>query len=70
MLLLVVCFVLRISLYKDDGLVDFKIKNYAFFKKHYNSQKCQNNASKKQGRTQRKSKDNIFLLKNGIAKSS
>ena len=44
MLLLVVCFVLRISLYKDDGLVDFKIKNYAFFKKHYNSQKCQNNA--------------------------
>ena len=27
MLLLVVCFVLRISLYKDDGLVDFKIKN-------------------------------------------
>ena len=51
MLLLVVCFVLHISLYKDDGLVDFKIKNYAFFKKHYNSQKCQNNASKKQGRT-------------------
>ena len=27
MLLLVVCFVLRISLNKDDGLVDFKIKN-------------------------------------------